>query len=179
MKLGLLCASAVLTIARPALAAKTFILDNVTLQFAGQDKGTLTGSFTTDDAFTKIEAIDITGSAFTIPGFNVASYTYNNIANIDTITPITSGFRLTVVDSTGNHQLRLDLKDFTDAGATILTSSYEQSGGINRTVAGGSLVGESVPAVPEPATWGLMLVGFGLMGTAIRRRNLRTSVRFA
>lgn len=37
----------------------------------------------------------------------------------------------------------------------------------------------SITAVPEPATWGLMLVGFGLTGAAIRRRNIRTSVRFA
>lgn len=34
-------------------------------------------------------------------------------------------------------------------------------------------------AVPEPATWGLMLVGFGLMGAAMRRRTVRTSVTFA
>lgn len=37
----------------------------------------------------------------------------------------------------------------------------------------------TVSAVPEPATWGLMLVGFGLMGAAVRRRNVRTSVTFA
>ena len=30
-------------------------------------------------------------------------------------------------------------------------------------------------AVPEPATWGLMIVGFGMVGAAARRRN-RTSV---
>lgn len=30
-------------------------------------------------------------------------------------------------------------------------------------------------AVPEPATWGMMVVGFGLMGTALRRRS-RTAV---
>jgi PEP-CTERM motif len=33
-------------------------------------------------------------------------------------------------------------------------------------------------AVPEPATWGLMLVGFGIVGGAMRRRQ-RTSVSFA
>ena len=31
-------------------------------------------------------------------------------------------------------------------------------------------------AVPEPATWGLMIVGFGMVGAAARRRSSRTSV---
>ena len=30
--------------------------------------------------------------------------------------------------------------------------------------------------VPEPATWGLMLLGFGLMGSSMRRRRARTAV---
>lgn len=35
-------------------------------------------------------------------------------------------------------------------------------------------------AVPEPATWALMLAGFGLVGFAMRRRNkVSTTVRFA
>lgn len=34
--------------------------------------------------------------------------------------------------------------------------------------------------VPEPATWGLMILGFGAAGFAMRRRNaVRASVRFA
>lgn len=34
-----------------------------------------------------------------------------------------------------------------------------------------SLVGNSVPAVPEPATWGMMVLGFGIVGSAMRRRR--------
>lgn len=34
---------------------------------------------------------------------------------------------------------------------------------------------EFVPRVPEPATWGLMALGFGLVGAALRRRH-RTTV---
>ena len=30
--------------------------------------------------------------------------------------------------------------------------------------------------VPEPATWGMMLLGFGLMGSSMRRRRARTAV---
>ena len=43
-----------------------------------------------------------------------------------------------------------------------------------------AVVGTITPSVPEPATWGLMLVGFGAMGYAMRRRaKVRTNVRFA
>ena len=34
-------------------------------------------------------------------------------------------------------------------------------------------------AVPEPATWAMMLMGFGLVGGAMRRRKVSTSVSFA
>jgi hypothetical protein len=34
-------------------------------------------------------------------------------------------------------------------------------------------------AVPEPATWGMMVLGFGLIGAAARRRRVRTQVRYA
>ncbi|MHA6723787.1 PEPxxWA-CTERM sorting domain-containing protein [Sphingomonas sp. RS2018] len=38
----------------------------------------------------------------------------------------------------------------------------------------------NLTAVPEPATWGLMMLGFGAMGFALRRRrNVETRIRFA
>lgn len=38
----------------------------------------------------------------------------------------------------------------------------------------------SVAGVPEPATWGLMILGFGAVGGALRRRSaVRTSVSYA
>ena len=38
---------------------------------------------------------------------------------------------------------------------------------------------EGTPAVPEPATWAMMIGGFGLVGGAIRRRRTRTTVTYA
>ena len=68
--------------------------------------------------------------------------------------------------------------DFSPAnGASILGTytSFGVSGG------GGSVAGRilfpATAAVPEPASWALMLVGFGLVGGALRQR--RTAVRFA
>ena len=35
--------------------------------------------------------------------------------------------------------------------------------------------GSSIPsAVPEPASWGMMIAGFGLVGSAMRRRSMKT-----
>lgn len=37
-----------------------------------------------------------------------------------------------------------------------------------------------MPAIPEPATWAMMILGFGVLGGAMRRqRRVRATVRFA
>jgi len=36
-----------------------------------------------------------------------------------------------------------------------------------------------IGAVPEPATWALMLVGFGLVGGSLRARRGRTTIAAA
>ena len=38
---------------------------------------------------------------------------------------------------------------------------------------------DATAAVPEPASWALMMLGFGGVGCAVRRRNATTRVRFA
>lgn len=40
-------------------------------------------------------------------------------------------------------------------------------------------VGPVAAAVPEPATWGMMLLGFGAMGFRMRRKKVSTRIRFA
>lgn len=35
----------------------------------------------------------------------------------------------------------------------------------------------SVPGVPEPATWGMMLIGFGVIGAAMRRKRTSASMK--
>ncbi|MEG3124436.1 PEPxxWA-CTERM sorting domain-containing protein [Sphingomonas sp. GB1N7] len=62
------------------------------------------------------------------------------------------------------------------AGIGAVTGSYVQ------TVGGNTLtinVGQAVAAVPEPATWGLMILGFGMIGAASRSRKVKTTVAYA
>lgn len=57
--------------------------------------------------------------------------------------------------------------------ATILGWSYENTGAA-------ITVGGAAAAVPEPATWGLMIAGFGMVGFSLRRRSsVKTTVSFA
>ena len=63
--------------------------------------------------------------------------------------------------------------------ATYNTGGPEALGVANLTGSARALSG-TVPAVPEPGTWAMMLAGFGMIGFAARRRqSVKTSVRFA
>lgn len=50
--------------------------------------------------------------------------------------------------------------------------------GTNGQSAGNVLLGElnATPSVPEPATWAMMLLGFGAMGVAVRRSRRKVAV---
>jgi hypothetical protein len=58
---------------------------------------------------------------------------------------------------------------FTNSGLTTLTYSRQNSTPSILTVS----------AVPEPATWAMMLVGFGMVGAVARRRKAAVKVTFA
>ena len=60
------------------------------------------------------------------------------------------------------------------AGPFSLTTRYDIAFGAGFGNFNGTA---NITAVPEPATWGMMIVGFGLMGGALRRRS--TKVAFA
>lgn len=75
-------------------------------------------------------------------------------------------------------------------GVTFLSGAYANgatladpttlAGGAPAYIGGNVLLGNPTAAVPEPATWGMMLLGFGAAGYAMRRRaKVRTNVSFA
>lgn len=66
----------------------------------------------------------------------------------------------------------LDLADT----ASTLTISFNSTGGSSYS---SSATLATVSAVPEPATWALMLVGLGLAASAVRYRRRSVHVRFA
>lgn len=67
-------------------------------------------------------------------------------------------------------------------GATLASLNLTPGSYLVRLVNGDSITvnvgGVSAPAVPEPATWAMMIAGFGAVGGAMRRRQI-ARVRFA
>ena len=76
----------------------------------------------------------------------------------------------TLALSFGSVQSEVTLSNFLDR-----TQGF-QIGNVSSAVGQGT----PTPSVPEPATWAMMLVGFGFLGAAMRRRpQLQQRVRFA
>jgi len=67
-----------------------------------------------------------------------------------------------------------------DSTLTSLTLTFNSTGGSAYSASATLAVPPSPPTttVPEPATWGLALMGFGMIGATMRRRP-RTSISFA
>ena len=63
----------------------------------------------------------------------------------------------------------------TIAGVGAVAGSYVYTVGGNTVTIN---VGQAA-AVPEPATWGLMVLGFGMIGAAARSRKVKTTVAYA
>ena len=76
----------------------------------------------------------------------------------------------TAGNSHGDMRYVLETLSFTAAGPTTLQfTSVDDANSAFGPVIGGVSVTD---AVPEPATWALMLTGFGLAGVALRRRRV-------
>lgn len=63
------------------------------------------------------------------------------------------------------------------SGPLLTGATFFSSGG-NSFEFDNLAVGGTIPAVPEPAAWGMMILGFGLVGGVLRRRP-STTVKFA
>ena len=77
--------------------------------------------------------------------------------------------------------------DTINASATFLNNTIDTMGLVRGTYNYSSAndtitlrIGQSAPAVPEPATWGMTILGMGLVGGMMRRRQTaRTTVSFS
>lgn len=63
--------------------------------------------------------------------------------------------------------------------ASTLLISFNSTGGSPYSSSATLAIGGQAPAVPEPATWAMMLVGFGMIGATARYRRRGAKVSFA
>lgn len=110
------------------------------------------------------------GLSVSSPGVTINAYSANG-ALLQSLTGLVSnsGFTLQTLSATG--VARVDVVG-TFFGAT---ANSAQLFGIDNLTFTSNVAG----AVPETATWGMMIAGFGMMGAALRTRRRSTNVTFA
>ncbi len=147
------------------------------------------GSF----SFLTTSAITISGPGFIThtyaAGSNLLSGTFSNGNIVGTIGS-TSGSAFASGPSGVNITFTSDFLDFSGSALldratslTAVTSPFSKHSGLNgalngfRAVTGGQFSSDPVPIVnftapvPEPGSWALLVVGFGMVGATLRRRS--------
>lgn len=181
-KLALVTAASIVAfVAVPASAASfDFTFDTTSTLFGGPNQ-TIRGTFTTLDTpvdrfgFTGLQ---ITGISGTINGTAISGLF--NIPN-NPYYYITSG--PTFLDGSGvrfNAGAASNIAFFHQDGVANDVYRVNGNGTISAFGPATSSPSAAAGAVPETATWTMMLVGFGGMGFAMRRRSkVRPTIRFA
>ena len=147
---------------------------NILFSFAGvtfDDGGTLTGTFTTNDAITSLLNYNITTSPGIGIGFNYTPVTAPvNFSSLPSIIVVETPALDHLLEVTFNGGL-------TALGAPILLGtfdSFEQgTAGARRVITAGEAI--PTPTVPEPGTLALLSTGLaGLLGFGWRRQRQHT-----
>ncbi len=184
MKNVLVAAVAVFTFATPAAAA-TLVVNGTTA-----DKPTYNRAFTLTTLSTVGTAVNYESTIFTVD--TTGAYTLADDASYDTFLSLYSvSFdagsplnNLRAVDDDGGTGSNSLISFALTAGVNYfaVASAYDNniSGAYTLTIAGpGAITLAGVPAVPEPATWAMMLVGFGMIGATTRYRRRNTTTVYA
>ncbi|MDP1026513.1 PEPxxWA-CTERM sorting domain-containing protein [Sphingomonas sp. KR1UV-12] len=200
-----LAASALCVMPSAANAAVTATLGSsggtlVSLSQAGLNGGavaTLSGGtvYTNDRPFADMPAGTIFGNAFlavgptagqpaTLTFTNALTYlsflwgspdTYNQLTlttNQRSYTYTANSLGFTTTD--GNQSISQAVQFAASAGETISSISFNNSPAVDAF----ETANYRITAVPEPATWAMLLVGFGMVGAAsrYRRRSVRAAI---
>ncbi|WP_419807938.1 choice-of-anchor C family protein [Sphingomonas sp.] len=123
----------------------------------------------------------IAGRSYTV-GFSLAGNPDGAPATktVSTIASDGGASQIYTFDSSGSTRSNMGWLPYTysflaSGGSTTLSFASGDTGSYGAAL---DSVSVSLSAVPEPATWALMILGFGLTGGAMRRRRA-TSVAFA
>ena len=183
-KFALTIGTAVLALAAasPAMAARTF-----TLTATGSEFNINATLITTDDS----NNVGYNGNTGYLINSISGSVINNSNGNSQTINGLVAVGGYPIGNVPNDNILKTTAPFFDLAGVSFTTAqggspfNLYYSGGyffIRGAQGGnsGSFTSVTVrPAVPEPATWAMMMLGFGAMGYAMRRKSAGARVRFA
>jgi hypothetical protein len=169
-------AAATMFVAAPAAYAATFPVGGPNFTATPGPDGTFAGAFfntgiaagTFSDTFT-----------FTLPTNGVGSGTVTTSAStrfsandLDFTSVFVNGIAADITRTSGG------LFEVAFTNNIPIIANQLNSIVVNGVSRGGGAYGGQatfIPAVPEPASWALMIGGFGLVGGAMRRRSLRAT----
>lgn len=98
--------------------------------------------------------------------------------NDDINFPTNLSARLSGNLAAGNYVLAVGQFNFTQAEARAGVANYDRPGAFTATFSDGITL--QAGAVPEPATWAMLMLGFGAMGATLRRKQkVAARIRFA
>ena len=158
--------AAVFAVAAPAQAAQSINISGPSGTF-GNDSVTCDGS--APCSFTNLFNF-VTPEGFSLVSATISSImTGNNQpTNIDFSSVTLNGMEFAIA-STGDVEFRSLLDQAVSPGGNNTLSVNGTSGGAASY--SGTLSFAQMAAVPEPATWAMMLLGFGAVGFSMRRRQ--------
>jgi hypothetical protein len=164
-----LAAASVVAMAPAAHAAKSIDMNTIVLP-GGQVS--ITGTFENEGIlaglFTDIFNFETPAGMISASAQSIA-VALNGPADLDLTSVFLNGIAFEQV-STGFFELRLLEGETIPAGTQTLTVNGLSRG--NGSFSGTIAFLSDVPAVPEPATWAMMLFGFGAVGYSMRRRKV-------
>lgn len=179
MIVGALAATTMMVAAAPAMAAITVNDAATTVTYAAPSGSELDFSFGYEETglanpFTAV--LDFTNTLAGVYNFSLStsspSVTFESAVISDASGVLGS---LSYVGSVGSNVF-WGLGDFSlEAGSYVLTITGSNTGANPSSSLAGNV---QFAAVPEPATWGMMILGFGLLGGLMRRRERQVRVRY-
>lgn len=163
------CALATTCLAAPASAATfLFTFDGTTIDASG--------TLTTEDTPTAQGGFLITGITGTV----------GTAAITGLLAPGTFGGNDNLLFVGRDPLLSFGGFSFTADGSNNIFATTQLTGGFgllrpDGTIVAGrfSITPQQAGAIPEPGTWALMLLGFGFVGAALRRRKATVAARYA
>jgi hypothetical protein len=114
--------------------------------------------------------------------FDTATGILSNVSYTSVSGSFTTGAEYTSGDATQIYFGDIDSSNYDvyqlagslmNGGTVAINSGTHPAIGIT---AGGSLTTDAISGVPEPATWAMMLIGFGGLGPVLRNRRRRLSL---